>query len=288
MIQELPVSEKNIFAFRVNGRLTDDDYQQFLPRIDELVKAHGRISLLIELDNFRGWELKAAWDDLKYGVEHEDDFERIAIVGEKRWHGWFVKLASAMSSTDIRYFDHDDLQAAWAWLREGDSEPAGEPTTETQPEPIIEPYRHILVAIDFSRFSQAALKRAMELGRHYDAELSLIHAIEPIIFATGDTDGVVIPYDYVEQERQIFDAAKKRLDKLADSLDYPNMSSKVIWGTPKNAILSYAEAQNVDLIVAGSHGHRGLARLMGSTTSALVHSARCDVTVVRIRGEQQD
>ena len=282
MIQELPVDEKNIFAFRVSGRLTDDDYQQFLPRLDELIKAHGRISLLIELDDFRGWELKAAWDDLKYGLEHEDDFERIAIVGDKRWYGWFVKLAGAMSSTDIRYFNRDDLEAAWTWLREGDVEPA----TEALPEPVIEPYRHILVAIDFSRFSQAALKRAVELGRHYDAKLSLIHAIEPIVFATGDTDGVIVPYDYVEQERLLFESAKKRLDKLAGSLDYPNATYKVIWGTPKSAILSYAEAQSVDLIVAGSHGHRGLARLMGSTTSALVHSARCDVTVVRISKEQ--
>ncbi len=282
MIQELPVDEKNIFAFRVSGRLTDDDYQQFLPRLDELIKAHGRISLLIELDDFRGWELKAAWDDLKYGLEHEDDFERIAIVGDKRWYGWFVKLAGAMSSTDIRYFNRDDLQAAWTWLREGDVEPA----TETLPEPVVEPYRHILVAIDFSRFSQAALKRAVELGRHYDAKLSLIHALEPIVFATGDTDGVIVPYDYVEQEHLLFEAAKKRLDKLAGSLDYPNASHEVIWGAPKSAILSYAEAQSVDLIVAGSHGHRGLARLMGSTTSALVHSARCDVTVVKIPKEQ--
>ena len=237
MIQELPVNEKNIFAFRVSGKLTDDDYQQFLPRIDELIKAHGRISLLIELDDFKGWDLKAAWDDLKYGLEHEEDFERIAIVGEKRWHGWFVKLAAAMSGADIRYFTSDDLQAAWGWLREGDAEPT---TEEASPEPVIEPYRHILVAVDFSRFSQAALKRAVELGKHYGAKLSLIHAVEPIIFATGDTDGVVIPYDYVEQERLMFDAAKKRLDKLADSLDYPNMSGEVIWGTPKSAILSYS------------------------------------------------
>lgn len=277
MFQEIPVSEKNIFAFRVSGKLTDDDYKSFLPRLDALIQEHGKLSLLFELDNFKGWDLDAAWDDLKYGREHEGDFERIAVVGEKHWHRWIVELADLLTSTDIRFFDRDDRQLAWDWLREGDKvlEPA-------EPEPEISPYQHILVAVDFSRFSTAAVKRAVELGQHYGAKLSLIHAVEPLVFITGDTDGVVVPYDYAEQEQILFDSASARLEKLTKSLNYAKSHHEVLWGTPKSAILSYAEAQNVDLIVAGSHGHHGLARLMGSTSSALVHSTRCDVVVVKL------
>ncbi len=277
MFQEIPVSEKNIFAFRVSGKLTDEDYKAFLPRLDELIREYGKLSLLLELDDFKGWALDAAWDDMKYGLEHEGDFERIAVVGEKHWHRWIVKLAGLLTSTEIRFFDRDDLQLAWNWLRDGDK--ALEPS---EPEPEISPYQHILVGVDFSRFSTAAVKRAVELGRYYGAKLSLIHAVEPMVYVTGDTDGVVVPYDYVEQEQILFDAAIARIEKLAKSLDYPDLHHEVLWGTPKSAILSYAEAQHVDLIVAGSHGHHGLARLMGSTTSALVHKARCDVVVVRL------
>ena len=277
MFQEIPVSEKNIFAFRVSGKLTDADYKAFLPRLDELIDAHGKISLLLELDDFRGWQLDAAWDDMKYGLAHEDDFERIAVVGEKHWHRWIVKLTNLMTSTEIRFFDRDDLQLAWDWLRGGDKALVPE-----EPEVEISPYQHIVVAVDFSRFSNAAVKRAVELGRHYGAKLSLIHAVESLVFMSGDTDGVIVPYDFVEQEQALFDAGVTRLKVLAESLDYPNMHHEVLWGTPKSAILSYAEAQNADVIVAGSHGHRGLARLMGSTSSALVHNARCDVVVVRL------
>ncbi len=277
MFQEIPVSEKNIFAFRVSGKLTDEDYKTFLPRLDVLIRGYGKLSLLFELDDFKGWALDAAWDDLKYGREHEGDFERIAVVGEKRWHRWIVSLAGLLTSTEIRFFDRDDLQLAWDWLREGDK--ALEPE---EPAPEISPYQHILVAVDFSRFSAAAVKRAVELGRYYGAKLSLIHAVEPMVFVSGDTDGVVVPYDFVEQEQILFNAASERMEKLTKSLDYPDVHHEVLWGTPKSAILSYAEAQHVDLIVAGSHGHHGLARLMGSTTSALVHKARCDVVVVRV------
>ncbi len=279
MFQEIPVSEKNIFAFRVSGKLTDEDYQEFLPRLDALIEEYGKISLLFELDDFKGWDMKAAWDDLKYGLDHEEDFERIAVVGEKRWHRWITKFGNLMTRTEIRYFDRDDLQKAWDWLREGD-EP--ETQTEEMPEPTIVPYQHILVAIDFSHYSFAALKRAVELAKHYNARLSLIHAIEHIAFAVGDTDGVIVPYDSYEQDHLLFEASKTRLKSVADELDYPDLHHEVIWGTPKAVILSYAEAQNVDLIITGSHGHHGLARLMGSTSSALVHSARCDVLVVRV------
>ena len=45
---------------------------------------------------------------------------------------------------------------------------------------------------------------------------------------------------------------------------------------------SQAEALHSDLIVVGTHGHRGIARLLGSTASAVSHNARCDVLTVRI------
>jgi len=53
-------------------------------------------------------------------------------------------------------------------------------------------------------------------------------------------------------------------------------------GAPKGVILSHAEGLHADLIVLGTHGHRGIGRLLGSTASAVVHSARCDVLTVRI------
>lgn len=282
MFQELPVNEKNIFAFKVSGKLSDEDYQQFVPRVEALIKEHGSIRLLIELEDFEGWDLKAAWDDFKFAREHEDSLERIAVVGEKRWQRWMVLAGSALTETEIRYFYKDHLQEAWDWLRSNEEDASKE--KEASPQDIdLRPYRHIVVAVDFSRFSHAAVKRAIELGKKYEMpKLSLIHAVEHIMFPSGDTDGVIVPYDYLEQDLILFDAAKKRLEDFAKTLDYPDVHHEVIWGTPKSAVLSYAEAQQSDLIVAGSHGHHGLARLLGSTSSGIVNSARCEVLVVKL------
>ncbi|WP_456408057.1 STAS/SEC14 domain-containing protein [Thiolapillus sp.] len=284
MIQFIPVSEDHIFAIKASGLLTDEDYRQFLPELKTLIDKYGPISLLIELEDFRGWEAKAAWEDFKFGKEHDKDFVRIAIVGQKNRHKWLANIGDALTRTEIRFFDQDNLQDAWDWLREGHREKK-ESAEETQDAALpaeSRPYSHILAAVDFSTHSDAVLVRALEMARYYGARLSLIHAVENIFFPSLDFDPLMVDAtEFMEIDQQIFDNAVSRLEKLATDLDYPDVQHEVLWGAPKSTVLSYAEAQNVDLIVTGSHGKHGIARLLGSTSNGIAHGAGCDVLIVK-------
>jgi universal stress protein A len=289
MFQEIPVTEDHIYAFKASGKLTDEDYQAFLPKLTTLNHKYGPLSLLIELEDFKGWEAKAAWADMKYGIEHDNDFNRIAIIGETIWQKWMTSLSNVASHTKARFFKRDELSQAWDWLREAevDEDQAEEEETEKQiaDEPVeisVFPYQHILVAVDLSIYSDAALKRATDLARHYDAELSLVHTIEPGRFGYGGIEMVTPLFNYYDEEQKVLENAQSSLKKIAEELDYENVRHKVIWGSAKSSILSYAEAQNIDLIVVGSHGQSGLSRLLGSTANGVMHGARCDVTVVKI------
>ncbi len=282
MFQEIPVNEPNIFAFKAIGRLTEQDYQAFLPKLTGLLKEHSPLSLLIELEDFHGWELKAAWEDFKFGKDHDADFERIAIIGDKQWQRWMTALGKGFISTEVRFFKRDELQKAWDWLRGIDAgEQVGAQTTaEIEP---LKPYSHIVVAVDFSPHSERAVSRALELARLYKARLSLIHTVEHIAYPYYDYDMLMsTPYDFLDEDQPIHDSAVKRLKHIAAELDYPDVQYEVLWGVAKTTVLSYAEAQNADLIVAGSHGRHGIARLMGSTSTGIVGNARCDVTIVRL------
>ncbi|WP_457676415.1 STAS/SEC14 domain-containing protein [Thiolapillus sp.] len=284
MFQFIPVAEDNIFAVKVSGKLTDADYQAFLPELEALIKEHRPISLLLELDDFHGWEPKAAWDDFRFGMKHDQDFNRIAIVGEKTWHRWMTALGNAFTEANIRFFNRDQFQEAWDWLREGERQAsgAGEESAEDDKPP---PWRHLLVAVDFSPVSRLAVARAVELCRLYRARLSLIHAVEMMGTPLLDYDVLMTdPVDFLELDQQRFEQAGVELRRMADSLDLEEVQTEVMWGTPKSAVLSYAEAQKVDAIVVGSHGRHGVARLLGSTAAAIANSARTDVLVVR----QQD
>jgi universal stress protein A len=285
MFQFIPVAEDSIFAVRASGKLTDADYQQFLPRIEELIQQNRPISLLLELEDFHGWEPKAAWDDFRFGMAHDKDFERIAIVGENTWQKWMAMLGNAFTDARVRFFNRDQLQEAWDWLREGHRSQVkamGQGDTEDDDPP---PWRHILVALDFSPYSRLTLKRALELCRCHDARMSLIHTVEVTAMPMLDYDMLVTdPLDFLALDQQRFDQASAALKSLADGLEYDDVQTAVLWGAAKSAILSYAEAQNADLIVVGSHGRHGMARLLGSTASAIANSARMDVLVVRKPG----
>ena len=278
MFQAIPVHEDNIFAFKVMGKLTDDDYKEFIPIITQLIKDYGSISLFLELEDFQGWEPKALWDDFEFGREYDEHFDRIAIVTEDRSQEWLSKIATVFSKpffeTQVKTFNRDDFQQAWDWLREEKDNEQDVLTTQA--------YQSIAVAVDFSDHTEKVINRAVELAQFYNAKLSLIHAIEHYTHLHTEYDFMVSTYEDLEIDQSIFDNTSRQLQSISDKLPLTNVQHQVLWGSPKSAVLSYASAQNCDLIVTGSHGKRGFARLLGSTALSIVQNAPCDVMVVKV------
>ena len=270
MIKRIPVEDKNIFAFQAIGKLTAEDYDRFLPELEELIRKHGRISLLVELVDFEGWDPKAAWEDFRFGLGHDRDFERIAIVGDTSWEKAMVALANLVTRTRMRFFRREDIDQAWDWL---------ETAAEPQAVKPVEPYRKILLATDFSPFARRAGLRAKELAERYGARLVVAHALEDPRIWTGEYDPLVIePAVNEEMEAE----AMEKLRVFARDLMLPEDAGlEIVWGAPKWAILSLAREKAVDAIVVGTHGHGGLDRLLGSVSSNILHKAHCDVIVVK-------
>jgi universal stress protein A len=145
-------------------------------------------------------------------------------------------------------------------------------------------YRHVLFATDFGPESAAIGARAVELARHYDAKLSLIHVVEYVPFDTADD--LLMPAQ-LDIEESLVKTARVRLRETAEALGVPDAPHWVEVGSTKREILSLAEREHVDLIVLGSHGRSGLARLLGATANAVLHGAPCDVLAVRV-GDHDD
>ena len=83
------------------------------------IAAAGPIRLLARFEDFHGWDLHAAWDDFRFGVQHYADIERIALTGDRAWEQWMAKLCRPFTQAQVRYFDAGQVEAAWTWLREG-------------------------------------------------------------------------------------------------------------------------------------------------------------------------
>ena len=76
--------------------------------------------LFLQFEDFHGWDMHAAWDDLKFSLKHYFDFERIAMVGDRKWEEWMASFSKPFTKAQVKYFDRLDVDAAWTWLLEND------------------------------------------------------------------------------------------------------------------------------------------------------------------------
>ena len=117
MIEQLPSSGK-FLAFKLSGKLHDEDYKHFVPLIDSAAQ-NGKVRLLAEFHDFQGWDARALWDDIKFATTHCTKIDRIALVGEKKWEEWMAKVCKPFTMASIKYFDAAKIDDAWKWLKEG-------------------------------------------------------------------------------------------------------------------------------------------------------------------------
>jgi len=139
--------------------------------------------------------------------------------------------------------------------------------------------KRVLVATDFSEFSDAALKYGLNLAKTFGASLHLLHVVTAPL-----PDPVRNCPTGVMGEMRDFEAnARKRLASLVspEELTASRVVAAAICGDPSDEIVRYAVGNDVDLIVCGTHGLRGWNRLMmGSVAEKLVRKAPCPVLTV--------
>jgi hypothetical protein len=120
MIEKLPHSAGNILAFKMTGKLHDEDYKQFVPIVEMAIQAYGKVRLLAEFADFHGWDLHALWDDIKSATTHCADVERVALVGDQKWEEWMARICRPFAMAKLRYFDARESITAWIWLTRAD------------------------------------------------------------------------------------------------------------------------------------------------------------------------
>jgi universal stress protein A len=141
--------------------------------------------------------------------------------------------------------------------------------------------KRIVVPVDFSDCSRAALDRAIEIGRALDAEITLVHVVDVSGLFLGGVESYI---DASAIARRICDDAQKELKNLAVAADPDEKIVKrveVYEGRPVQAIIDCARDEKADLIVIGTHGRTGIPRLfLGSVAERVVRLAPCDVLAV--------
>ena len=83
----------------------------------ETIKRVGKIRILVILEDFQGQEQGADWGDITFAMEHDDDIEKIAIVGDEKWKDLvFAFTGKPFRRAAIEYFNSSHLEKARAWI----------------------------------------------------------------------------------------------------------------------------------------------------------------------------
>jgi nucleotide-binding universal stress UspA family protein len=141
----------------------------------------------------------------------------------------------------------------------------------------------VLLAIDDSKFSEAATQAVIQHMRPDRTDVWVLHAVEPLLLVPSEYIGEVTTLEAAQQQRlkegkELVVRAKELLEKVGFKVQ-----TAVEEGDPRSTILDYAAHTSVDVVVVGSHGRKGLYRfLMGSVAESVARHAVCSVWIVRI------
>ncbi|EIC9816072.1 STAS/SEC14 domain-containing protein [Vibrio alginolyticus] len=102
-------------VFKAVGKLTYEDYQAIAPVLESaLAGVKGQhVKVLVDISEFSGWELRAAWDDFQLGLKIGPKFEKIAIYGDKHWQESASKVGGWFISGEMQSFNEYDSAIKW-------------------------------------------------------------------------------------------------------------------------------------------------------------------------------
>jgi nucleotide-binding universal stress UspA family protein len=145
--------------------------------------------------------------------------------------------------------------------------------------------RRILHATDYSKASERALQEAVDFAKQNNAELVVVHVIQPVVpYVAGEDIGAAELY--VKLEESTKQEAQASMNKLTQRLERLGVKVKslLLKGAPADQIVKAAKNRKADMIVIGTHGRTGLSKLfMGSVASRVISMAQQPVLTVRGR-----
>lgn len=148
-------------------------------------------------------------------------------------------------------------------------------------------FKSLLIATDGSELGDKAVATGIDLAKTYGASVTIITATDPVAtgigsggFGTLDAGPIITRLEeaYTQEATKTLSAAKA----MADAAGIAVKTLHAARSRPADAILEAAKSEGADTIIMGSHGRRGLKRLLlGSQASEVLSHAEIPVLIVK-------
>ena len=139
--------------------------------------------------------------------------------------------------------------------------------------------KKILVPVDFSPASPVLASYAKDLGQKLEAEIHLIYVVRSLAYFGG----FYVPHTSIHKfEEEIVKGAEKKMNEFVEDHfeDYP-VKTHILTGDAAEEIINFAQKEGFDLILMGTHGRKGLDKVIfGSVAERVVKGAPCPVLTI--------
>ena len=117
MLTFIDFGEMNIVGIRIDGKITDQEFDQVIEQFEQKFKQYEKVRLYAEMENFGGMEVKAFFKDLKFGLTNFTKFEREAVVTDKKWAQQFATISDPLVPTvEVKAFSYAEKEEAKKWI----------------------------------------------------------------------------------------------------------------------------------------------------------------------------
>jgi nucleotide-binding universal stress UspA family protein len=141
-------------------------------------------------------------------------------------------------------------------------------------------FKIILFPVDLSSASVRIVPYVKSLAGRYNARIHLLFVARVFDYFTS----MYVPHPSVSQfEKEVLEGAEKRLYEFADESfkEFPGTKTKVVAGDPSDEILNYIGEHAIDLVIMGTHGRKGIDKVIfGSVAERVVKASPVPVMVV--------
>ena len=141
-------------------------------------------------------------------------------------------------------------------------------------------FKKILYPVDLSDASIKIVPYVQTVAKKFDAQIHILFAARVFAHFTS----IYVPHPSINKfEKELMEGAEKRLYEFVDEHfnDFPHTKTAVVAGDASEQILHYVESQKIDLIIMGTHGRKGMDKIIfGSVAERVVKSSPVPVLVV--------
>jgi len=117
MYRILDESEDGSVGIRVEGKLSAEEYDLLNAYLEHLMQEVGPINFLCDMANFEGVNGQALWEEMTGRLRNVQDYQRIAVVGHRRWLEGGPKVSVPWPKAQLKYFTPDQTDEAWHWVK---------------------------------------------------------------------------------------------------------------------------------------------------------------------------